>query len=202
MDRLIEITTVPIEIEMKTSRAQLQYTRGTAELEVSRDKGGLSIKSRPIQLNIDTFEMRSSIMPTPTQTVEQNAQEGKQAAYKATATFAHEGELYLKAKLGEGVQLPFAQTALSPKMFSQPALDFIPSEGPDITWDPGEMNIRYEMDKLNFDWRINPNQFEFVPGDIEISVKQRPEVIIKYIGGPLYVPPSADPEYEPVDVQA
>ncbi len=32
------------------------------------------------------------------------------------------------------------------------------------------MNIRYEMDKLNFDWRINQTEFEFVPGDIEISV--------------------------------
>ena len=64
------------------------------------------------------------------------------------------------------------------------------------------MNIRFEMDKLNFDWRVNQTKFEFIPGDIEISVKQKPEVIIKYIGGPLYVPPSADPNYEPVDVQA
>ena len=51
MRQLLEITSVPIEIEMRTSRAQLQYTRGTAELEISRDKGGLSIKSRPIQLD-------------------------------------------------------------------------------------------------------------------------------------------------------
>jgi len=29
-----------------------------------------------------------------------------------------------------------------------------------------------------------------------------PDVIIKYVGGPLYVPPSADPDYQPVDVQA
>lgn len=201
MNQLIEITTVPIEIEMKTSRAQLQYVQGTAELEVSTDKGGLSIKSRPIQLNVDTFEMRSSVMPTPVQMVEKGAQAGKQASYKATASFAQEGELYLKAQIGGGVQTPGSQTALSPQMFSQPAMDFLPSEGPEITWDPGEMNIRYEMDKLNFDWRINQQKFEFVPGDIEISVKQRPEVIIKYIGGPLYVPPSADPEYEPVDVQ-
>ena len=202
MNQLIEITTVPIEIEMKTSRAQLQYAKGTAELEVSRDKGGLSIKSRPIQLNVDTFEMRSSIMPTPVQSIQKGAQEGKQAAYKATASFAQEGELYLKAQIGEGVQTPFAETAMSPQMYSQPAMDFIPSEQPEITWDPGEMNIRYEMDKLNFDWRVDKTKFEFIPGDIEISVKQKPEVIIKYIGGPLYVPPSADPDYEPVDVQA
>lgn len=202
MNQLIEITSVPIEIEMKTSRAQLQYVQGTAELEVSTDKGGLSIKSRPIQLNVDTFEMRSSIMPTPVQTVAKGAETGKQAAYKATATFAQEGELYLKAQIGAGVQTPGAQTALSPQMFSQPAMDFLPSVGPEITWDPGELNIRYDLDKLNFDWRINQQKFEFVPGNIEISVKQQPEVIIEYIGGPLYVPPSADPNYEPVDVEA
>ena len=81
-------------------------------------------------------------------------------------------------------------------------IDFIPKEPAEITWDPGEMNIRYEMDKLNFDWKLNQASFEFTPGDIEFTVTQRPEVVIKYIGGPIYVPPSADPNYEPVDVRA
>ena len=110
MEQLLEITRVPIEIEMRTSRAQLQHTRGTAEVEISRDKGGLSIKSRPIQLNIDTFEMRQSIVPTPVRSIEQSAQKGKEAAYSATAALAQEGELYLKAKFGEDVQ---SQLALS-----------------------------------------------------------------------------------------
>ena len=202
MEQLIEITRVPIEIEMRTSRAHLEYAKGSAELEITRDKGGMSIKSRPIQLNMDTFEMRSSITPTPTQSIQQTAQKGQQAAYTATASYAQEGELYLKAQNGEDVQAQLVQTAISPQMFSQPAMDFIPKEGPEISWDPAEMNIRFEMDKLNFDWRVNQTKFEFIPGDIEISVKQKPEVIIKYIGGPLYVPPSADPNYEPVDVQA
>lgn len=74
MRQLIEITTVPIEIEMRTSRAQLQHTRGTAELEVSRSKGGLSIRSRPIQLNMDTFEMRQSVVPSPSRSIQQAAQ--------------------------------------------------------------------------------------------------------------------------------
>ena len=202
MRQLIEITSVPIEIEMRTSRAQLQYTRGTAELEVSRDKGGLSIKSRPIQLNVDTFEMRQSIVPSAPRSIEQAAQKGQQTAYSATAALAQEGELYLKAKIGENVQAQLSRTAISKEMFSQPGMTFTPSEGPEITWDPGEMNIRFEMDKLNFDWRVNQTKFEFIPGDIEINVKQKAEVIIKYIGGPIYVPPSADPNYEPVDVKA
>ena len=202
MRQLLEITSVPIEIEMRTSRAQLQYTKGTAELEISRDKGGLSIKSRPIQLNMDTFEMRQSITPSPVRSIEQSAQKGQQAAYSATAARAQEGELYLKAKFGEDVQAQLSRTAISEQMFSQPAMTFIPTEGPEIDWNPGEMNIRYEMDKLNFDWRVNQPKFEFTPGDIELSVTQQPDVVIKYVGGPLYVPPSSDPDYTPVDVEA
>ena len=201
MKPLIEITTVPIQIEMKTTRARLEYARGTAEMEVSRDKGGLQIKSRPIRVNIDTFEARNSITPTVMRSVEQNAQKGIQASYKATATFAQQGELMMKTKLGEEVITKFSRDSLLEGV-QDVGLDFIPKVGPEITWDPGEMNIRYEMDKLNFDWKINGGSFEFIPGDIELTVTQRPEVIIKYIGGPIYVPPSADPNYEPVDVRA
>ena len=198
---LIEIKTVPIEIEMKTTHAKLEYTRGTADLEISRGDGGLSIKSRPIRLNIDTFEARNSVTPTAIRSVEQYAQKGQQASYAATATYAQQGELLLKAKIGQDMITQFAADAqdLVP---DEVGLQFLPSTGPEITWDPGEMQIRYEMDKLNFDWRVNHPQFDFTPGDIEISVKQQPDVIIKYVGGPLYVPPSADPNYEPIDLEA
>lgn len=200
MKPLIEITTVPIQIEMRTTHAKLEYARGTAEMEVTRDKGGLQIKSRPIRVNIDTFEARNSITPTLARSIEQNAQKGQQAAYTATAAFAQEGKLMMETKLGEEVITKLARDAYKDNI-RDVAMDFLPSVGPEITWDVGEMNIRYEMDKLNFDWKIGGGSFEFTPGDIEFTVTQRPEVLIKYVGGPIYVPPSADPNYEPVDVK-
>ena len=200
MKPLIEITTVPIQIEMKTTNAKLEYVRGTAEMEVSRDKGGLQIKSRPIRVNIDTYEARNSITPTLARSLEQGAQKGKQASYKATATFASQGQLMMKTKLGEEVITKFSRDSLLEGV-KDVGLEFLPKTGPEITWDPGDMTIKYEMDKLNFDWKINGGSFEFTPGDIELTVTQRPEVIIKYVGGPLYVPPSADPNSEPVDVK-
>ena len=201
MKPLIEITTVPIQIEMKTTNAKLEYARGTAEMEVSRDKGGLQIKSRPIRVNIDTFEARNSITPTAVRSIEQAAQKGRQAAYTATATIAQQGKLMMETKLGEEVITKFAKDAYKENI-RDVSLDFLPSVPPEITWDVGEMNIRYEMDKLNFDWKIGGGSFEFTPGDIEFTVTQRPDVVIKYLGGPIYVPPSADPNYEPVDVKA
>ena len=199
MKPLIEITTVPIQIEMKATNAKLEYARGTAEMEITRDKGGLSIKSRPIRVNIDTFEARNSVTPTLARSLQQNAQKGQQAAYQATATYAKQGKLMMETKLGEEMITKFAQSAMVDTR--QEVLGFLPEVGPEITWDVGEMNIRYEMDKLNFDWKFGKGDFEFTPGDIEFTVTQRPEVVIKYVGGPIYVPPSADPNYEPVDVK-
>ena len=202
MKPLIEITTVPIQIEMRTTNAKLEYARGTAEMEVSRDQGGLSIKSRPIRVNIDTFEARNSITPTLARRIAQDADKGQQAAYEATATFARQGQLLLKTRVGEELVTQFAEEAMMKDVKTNAGIEFIPKVPPEITWDPGEMNIRYEMDKLNFDWKFNQGDFEFTPGDIEFTMTQRPEVIIKYIGGPIYVPPSSDPNYEPVDVKA
>ncbi len=200
---LIEIKTVPIEIHMKTKNASLEYSRGTAEMEISRgDTGGLSIKSRPIRLRLDTFEARNSIRPTTMRGVEQSAQRGRQSAYQATATYAQQGQLFLNAKLGEDVVAQISRQQTSQDMELNAGLEFLPSTGVNIQWEEGDIQIRYEMDKMNFDWKIDKGEFKFTPGDIEISVTQQPDIIIKYVGGPLYVPPSADPNYKPVDVQA
>lgn len=198
---LIEIQTVPIEIQMKVTNARLEYARGTAQMEVSRDKGGLQIRSQPIKVNIDTFEARSSIVPTTAQSIQQGAQRGVQAAYQATAVLAQEGRMMMEAKVDGEVIPQLARQASTPPM-SNTNIQFLPSVSPEISWDGGEMNIRYEMDKLNFDWRMEQMEFTFVPGDIEFTMTQRPDVIIKYVGGPLYVPPSSDPDYEPIDVKA
>ena len=201
MQPLIEITTVPIQIEMKTTSAKLEYARGTAEMEISRNQGGLSIKSRPIRVNIDTYEASNSVTRTLARNLEQGAQKGQQAAYQATATYAQQGKLMMETKVGEEMITKFAADAMMKNVKTGVGLDFIPKAPPEITWDVGEMNIRYEMDKLNFDWKFNQGGFEFTPGDIEFTVTQRPEVVIKYLGGPIYVPPSSDPNYEPVDVK-
>ena len=202
MTPLIEIKNVPIEIEMKISHAKLEHTRGTADLEISRDKGGLSIRTKPIRVNIDTFEARNSVCPTTATAISQQAERGKQAVYEATATYAQQGQLLLNAKIGQELVTQFAAEAMMKDVKTNVGIDFIPKAGAEISWDPGELNIRFEMDKVNFDWRMSQPQFEFTPGDIELSVTQRPEVVITYVGGPIYVPRSADPNYTPIDVEA
>lgn len=200
MERLIEIKTVPIELEMKVNHARLDYKRSTVDLEISRDQGGMQIRSKPIKVNIDTFEARNSVSPTAMRSIEQAAQRGQQKVYDTTATYARRGDLLLEAKIGEQLISQFAME--SQQVNTDFAMKWLPTTGPDISWDGGELSIRYEMDKLNFDWRMDNGNMEFIPGNIEFTVTQQPDVIIKYIGGPVYVPPSANSDYVPLDEQA
>ena len=200
MERLIEIKTVPIELEMKVNHARLDYKRSTVDLEISRDQGGLQIRSKPIKVNIDTFEARNSVSPTSMRSIEQAAQRGQQKVYDTTATYARRGDLLLEAKIGEQLISQFAME--SQQVNTDFAMKWLPTSGPDISWDGGELSIRYEMDKLNFDWRMDNGNMEFIPGNIEFTVTQQPDVIIKYIGEPVYVPPSANSDYVPLDEQA
>ena len=201
MNQLFKITSVPIQYELKINNARLEYSRSRAELEISRNDGGLSIKSRPVKLNLDSTEARNSVVPTTARSVAQTAQAGKEAAYSATAQMAQEGHLLLNAKIGEDVigQIMQQRTAAPTGEFQ---LGFTPSAPVDINYEAADLTINYEMDKLNFDLKIANGNFEFIPGNIEMSITQRPEVRIEYIGGPIYVPPSADPNYEPIDVRA
>ena len=207
---LIEIKSVPIEIKVKTTNASLEYVRGTAEMEVSRsDNGGLNIKSRPIKVDMDAFRPRGSGSGTMPRGVARSAGGGTQSVgsgaqtYQATATYSHQGqELTLDARLSQNqnVAAPVTQN-VPPQQMNVATVEMLPQTVSDGLED-GTMQIRYEMDKLNFDWKIDRGEFKFTPGDIEIIVEQHPSVTIKYVGGPIYVPPSADPNYEPVDVKA
>ena len=201
MNQLIRITTVPIQYELKVNNARLEYSRAKAELEISRNDGGLSIKSRPVKLNLDATEARNSVVPTTARSVSQTAQAGKEAAYSATAQLVQEGKLLLKADIGQDVigQIMQQRTAPATGEFQ---LGFTPSAPVDINYEAADLTINYEMDKLNFDLKVANGNFEFIPGNIEMSITQHPDVVIEYVGGPLYVPPSADPNYEPIDVRA
>ncbi len=205
MEQLLQITTIPISYELKVNNARLERHSGTVDLEISRNRGGLQIKSRPVKLHMDTYDARNSMVPTTKTSIYQAAQRGSDQAMEAAARYAREGKMYMKSQPGEGAQainqMIVERTAYPTGEFE---LSFIPKAGVNINASEPYLSIRYQMDKLNFDWRVNEGGVKFIPGDVEISITQYPDVKIEYVGDPMYVPPSAAArftgEYE--DVQA
>lgn len=206
--QLIKITTVPISIELKSSPAQLKNTSGeqslgVPKLSMSREKGGFKITSEPIKVNIDTYEsMKSAGIMSPLDRTFEAKQKGIQIAYEATARYVADGNALADTPQSQNPIPEIAKNYFNRNI--ETMLSFIPSQKPNITWKDGTLNIQYEMDEYDIDWESARPSFEFVPPTIELTVLERPAVIIEYIGGPIYVPPSADPNYQPpaFDMQA
>ena len=201
MEPLLEIRSIPMSIEFKINKARYEINNTNASVEITRNEGGLEMHMKPIKLNIDTVEARYSAgIKSAMRSVEDFAKEGRKAAYQATATYAKEGDMMLDVHIMDN---PIPEIALQ-KFNSDVSfnLGFSPSVGPEISWDPQEISIRYEMDKLNFDWKINRPEIKFIPGSIEFIINEYPRVEINYTGSPIFVPPSADPNYKPVDTYA
>ena len=129
-----------------------------------------------MKLNLDATEARNSVVPTTARSVAQTAQAGKEAAYSATAQLVQEGKLLLKADIGQDVigQIMQQRTAPATGEFQ---LGFTPSAPVDINYEAADLTINYEMDKLNFDLKVANGNFEFIPGNIEMSITQHLSLI-------------------------
>lgn len=202
MEPLLRITTIPIKYELKIQKAKLEYKRSIADLQINRQKGAMSIESSPIKARIDTYNARNSVCPTTMESVRESASYGKAAASEATANYAEEGAILLDPRITNALDQIISQRAQMPT--GDFGLQFLPTTGPDIEWSDPDLNIKYQMDKLSFDLKVANGDFEFIPGKVEMSITQMPDVKIEYIGKPIYVPPSAANffDHTPVDLLA
>lgn len=71
---------------------------------------------------------------------------------------------------------------------------YVPNTSDEIKWEPSTLNLDLEF---NFNPVEEPDtELKYVPRQISFEVEQYPTIKIEYLGGPLYVPPSSDPNYE------
>lgn len=180
MQPLITIENVPISIEYVESDAPKKVNvQSATSLSISRHRDMTTIKSNPINI-----PFKDSFVST--------AKKHKNIfSYTATASYTENGKLKVNVQMDEetseflfmqfnrGIDnmiglLPQTQAEKPPSYFQ---IDF------DISHLPTEL-VALDVDT------------SFTPPDLEIRVVEYPKVIIKYIGGPIYIPRSADPNYE------
>lgn len=200
MQQLLQITRVPIKMEVTVNRAKLEYKDSTAKVDVTRQRGGFKMEARPIKIQIDSTAMRDTMaLKGPDLIARDYASDSVRIGYEAIASIVQKGN-----DLATGPQRGgYTPAQLATQQGTQKTLDmvlsFLPSEGPDISWKDGTLSVNYTPDKLDFNWDVPLGaELEFVPGKIEFVISQMPRVNIEYIGEPRYVPPSANPNYEPV----
>ncbi len=178
MEPLITIETIPIKLEY----VEKEPLALSSVHEVDRNTNSIShqqVKRDPIKI-----AMQDSFAPSSNYNWENST-------YTATAKIGEDGNLKLNIQMedGDSRAIRFTQAnrsidSMAKKLVNNDNIDLASLQlSIPISGLPGGMP---ETDNLNT---------EFTPPDIELVVTQRPQVIIKYVGGPIYVPPSADPDY-------
>ncbi len=196
---LLQITTIPIKIEIKVTNAKFEHSEEYTQpkVNIKSTNGGYVMQAEPLKLNIDTYQARKSLgygNMTDGDMLAQKAQEGWSIAFQGTAKVASEGDQLARGASPSEIALSNARAGAT----VQTIMEFLPKEGADITFDAGTLNIEYQMGEQDIDWDVHPESpLEFIPGSVEFIVRDRPRVEIEYVGDPIYVPPSANPNYEP-----
>ncbi|MGI6731917.1 MAG: hypothetical protein ACOX5F_08535 [Anaerovoracaceae bacterium] len=179
MEPLITIETVPISFEYVEKKQPKIPSATAAKLRIQRNQHTLSIKSDPISLHMDSFKSSS-------------LRRSSNLTYTATAQYSTDGKLNLHVKL-EGVKPDAIQCQQFDRGIDH-MVDYLQSDG---NYFPG-MDISFDISHLQSGLTAAEQlDTSFMPPDLELKVVEWPKVIIKYIGGPIYIPKSADPDYEP-----
>lgn len=198
MKPLLKIQTIPIKIEAQTRRASLQHNpTPQPQVNITRTPGRANIQSRQARVFIDQTEARAnSGLKTVSRLTRDFAGAGRSAALEATRNAAQEGNMLVDS-LGKGEPLIDIAVSKATRPLNEAGAEYGQTQLAEFQVDPGSVSFDYQMDKLTFDWNVNTKpQLEYIPPSIEYSIKQYPQVIIEYVGEPIYVPASANPNYQ------
>lgn len=195
---LLQITTIPISIEIKITNAKLELSdERQPKVNITNTQGGYVMQAEPIRVNIDTYEARKSLgygHMNDMDMMKQKAQEGFSLAFQGTAKVSTEGDQLARGMTASEIAIQNARAGATVETI----MEFLPKEGADITFDGGTLNIDYQLGDQDIDWDVVQRlPMEFIPGNVEFIVRDRPRVEIEYVGDPIYVPASANPNYEP-----
>ena len=92
MEQLLQIKSIPIQMEFKINRAQYEMSTQQPGYTMTRDRGQMTMDSSFVKVNIDTVEARYSAgIKSAMRSVEDFGRKGMNDAMSATAEYAQEG---------------------------------------------------------------------------------------------------------------
>jgi len=185
---LLEITSIPISIEISVVKGQLRNPNAPKpQMRVTSNDGMVKIEAEPAKINIDTYAARSSMgygNYNSDDFIKKEAGKGFSLAYNGTARIVSEGNSLQRGTTPGQLAIQNQRAGMS----IQTVMEHIPKVGADVTFDKGVININYEMADMNIDWdNLKTVPLEFIPGRVEFNITQMPKVIIEYTGGPIIV---------------
>jgi hypothetical protein len=193
--QLLKISTIPMKYELEVESAKLEYKQDVnPSCDITTLPSQLEIRSKNAEIHIDTYEARKSLgLLNIDDCIKQYAAKGKEHISKQTREYVQIGEAMADIQNGTDIGDIVRQ-----KMLEQPELytTFLPSAPAELSFVPAKLDISYNSGDVNLDWQIKDSPISYKPGSVHMKIVQYARIEIQYLGGPMYVPPSADPDFE------
>lgn len=193
--QLIRVTSTPIKYEYNVERARLAYTTDLGGFTLQKQGGSLQVHTTHVSHQMDNSAMwRQLDHPGFRDRLAKEKSEATAAASEAIVKYVETGNQMANAHKGATIPEIMYQRLMQDKnagslMLSKLAL-------PQFNWNPGSVEMSYQPVEQTFDWRTAKASMEFLPGSFSVNILQYPDIQIEYLGGPVYVPPSANPNYD------
>ena len=171
MTQLLEIKCIPIKLDFQTQPMEMQISKTQeVNLEIEREKGGVEIKKNIPKM--DTIEISKGSHVVPVRTVKNSTQ------YVASSSSSdNDSSSSNTIKRDAGITQPL-KVRLGESMNLK------------------DVAMEYKMDKIKFNCQKSESKIDFKAGSINYTVSQYPDVEINYTGDMIYVPKSANPNYD------
>lgn len=192
--QLIKIHTTQGQIDINTTNMSRRKTgdfgQSQAKLEISKEKGeGLTIKTTKGKLETNMGDVLNSERPFRIgTTIDKYSEKGKETCTEATKEMADFGWQMMQPGAKQFIPNKARSEVIKVQDYE---LTWSPSVQLKIDYTPGKVEQHFDPDKLHIDVKKGTNPYEFVPGNVDVSLKTKPDVTIDYIGEPNRFPRSS-----------
>lgn len=177
----LQINTVKPLLEVNVTRPGMSISQSNGEQTITTAKAKLNIQSEKPRVIIDQYQCFAEAgLKNYLDLTKEGARLGAQKAMEAIARYIEDGDRMAQIENGTPQAIP----ELAEKNAWKPQQVFdigtIPKSRPKIDVE-GSLNIEWQMGNVNIDYKVNKPKIDIRPNKVEIYLKQKPSIDIRYI---------------------
>jgi hypothetical protein len=185
LGNVIQISTTPARIDISTVRPLYDYIHINSQLDIEKTQARLDISSRDIKCDIDSTNCRAEEgLKTTSQLTADYARAGIENAQNVAHEASVEGQEIIHAGPHERAQQEIDKEKVINGQQKEYGLAFIPSQGPQITWEKNEIYMNYQPEQYMYHWNVStkPDTQMVRSGSVSITMTQQPSITFLYTG--------------------
>lgn len=191
---LLEITTTPARYEYEIQRARLQISQEKPQVDRRIKRASLNMRRQAGRVEMDSVRRRSDMgFKGVVDRANYDADRSRQIVSTAIGNYVDVGNSL--AKINKGANIP--DTLWGKSMHHNKGdLVLVPLSPIELNYIPAQLAVDFEPGQMTSNWNVGRARLDFVPGTFSLNFTQYASINIKYLGGPHYVPASADPNFQ------